>query len=1296
MSKKDLQFNETKIWEYLFRHAFVSKQYKLLYVATPKVACTSLKWWFASLEGYSPKIFETAESIESNPDLVVHDLFPVVAPGVTGLKAEDLATPMCSDEYFRFAVVRNPYKRIFSAWQSKLLMREPLQSAPYIKYDFFWMPIKNAHDIASAFEAFLVHLVSQEAPNYMDDHWTPQVTILRPDIISYTKLVQIENPKKLTAALGNHLGPNFLDPFLNYHKNESLIPYSPRFFTKKAVALIQSLYKEDFQIFGYDNVMPSSKYEFSSQQLDIAIQAIHLVRGRHNRLAQIRTALSSQITNLNHAVFDQGLQIDILRQTIEEQDHLLQHNTAQMAESDIQIDILRQTIQEQDHLLQHNTAQMAESDIQINSLRLSMTANIDLVQRLTLELANRDTQIASLNQSISEKSRLVNDISMQLTGRDIQIADLNKDISEQQLGIQELQSIVEFRDNQITNLIQTVTNLEEHRTQLLLSNSWKLTRPIRFVARCLKYQGITPGDRNAIIQKLRVFSKQLSFLGKYRPLLSRLFIRITGWTVTVPENTKPRYFDDFQEANTALSIPSDMAKQISNPYSHIIPFFGPRNQYGKRRAAILTNMLLDWNDGHPRFGGGERYALEIACLLQELGIDVTFFQPSYRGFGEGEYFGFPVRTFPPSDSYGEFHYSACTYFTNQTMGYDHVYYHLPEYASGVFREDGLLTCHGIWFDHNNYPGSFFRTSEWFRHLFRAFANPNGIVSVDTHSISFIRDIWPELSDHITYLPNFFDKNKYKPDNSKRRPEKLTVLFPRRAQINRGSRIFPQIVANIPYELNIEWIGEGDDVDMAIIKEVCAKDKRVKFGSANFDEMPARYQHADIVVIPSIASEGTSLSCIEALASGCAVIATNVGGLSDLIHDGVNGLLVDPNYQSISNAINYLVENNLERQRLQNAAPESIAFLELTHWRSKWTNFFLKHGWIDNQAYDLWRTKNTNSMPSDKMHPSASWVIFTRNAIHGGVESIIREQSKMLNAPVVVCGGLDEKDVCPFDYIRADSSSALRDIIRDYDVILYHWLPNWALDVIKESGKICIEFVHRIDTCDNDKSIPSGLLTHSKFLAEYVAKEYGNRCRIIEHPIDTALFVPSNRNGTYIGAITSYYDTKGIDIFLRAWSIIQQDYPELHVRFYGSGDQRSNLEALATRLGVLAEFCPPTKTPWKALLEYKCFVLPSRVEGFPMAVLEALAMNIPVVASDLPGVLEFNANAISRGFLPYIHTARSQNVSDFANAIRQTLENKNNFESRDYISKYFSLKKHLDNLLNSKVEFTVARRQIVNR
>ena len=58
-------------------------------------------------------------------------------------------------------------------------------------------------------------------------------------------------------------------------------------------------------------------------------------------------------------------------------------------------------------------------------------------------------------------------------------------------------------------------------------------------------------------------------------------------------------------------------------------------------------------------------------------------------------------------------------------------------------------------------------------------------------------------------------------------------------------------------------------------------------------MPQVYRYADIVLIPTKAAEGTSLSCLEAMASGRAVIAGCVGGLSDLIVDGYNGLLLRP-------------------------------------------------------------------------------------------------------------------------------------------------------------------------------------------------------------------------------------------------------------------------------------------------------------------------------------------------------------------------------------------------------------------
>ena len=49
---------------------------------------------------------------------------------------------------------------------------------------------------------------------------------------------------------------------------------------------------------------------------------------------------------------------------------------------------------------------------------------------------------------------------------------------------------------------------------------------------------------------------------------------------------------------------------------------------------------------------------------------------------------------------------------------------------------------------------------------------------------------------------------------------------------------------------------------------------------------------DMLVLPSL-YEDLSSALIEAMAAGLPVVATRVGGTADLVHDGVNGLLVAP-------------------------------------------------------------------------------------------------------------------------------------------------------------------------------------------------------------------------------------------------------------------------------------------------------------------------------------------------------------------------------------------------------------------
>ncbi|HNO75682.1 MAG TPA: glycosyltransferase family 4 protein [Nitrosomonas mobilis] len=885
--------------------------------------------------------------------------------------------------------------------------------------------------------------------------------------------------------------------------------------------------------------------------------------------------------------------------------------------------------------------------------------------RLTVPLAEHRSQIASLNQAVAE--------------RDGRLSDLNR--------------VVEEHGAHVLHLTQAANSYYEHLTKLLASRSWKITRPMRAVAHFIKWGGLTNSDRGRLYKHAKRIYHRFPVSYETKLLFKKYFLKMTGWT---PATLVIANAANAMRVTPAVAVVPGVvggaATQISESVSRLgtllqcqtgdnrIPYFGVRRQEGRRSVAILTNQLLDWSDGRPRFGGGERYALELARLLKELSFDVTFYQPSFHAPGEGEYYGFKVVLLRTADSIGEFHHGLCTEFTELTKDFDHVYYHLPEHASGKVREDGLMTCHGIWFDHNNYPDSIFRTPEWFQQLYSAFSSPRCVVSVDTNSIGVIRSLWPELTAKMRFIPNFYDATLYFPRPELRNQERLTILFPRRSQINRGSRIFGEIVSLLPQGVEIIWLGEGDPVDTQIVKDVCKKDPRASFAVADFDQMPQWYQKADIAVIPTIACEGTSLSCLEALAAGCAVVSTNVGGLPDLVYDGMNGLLVDPDARSIAAAINRLIIDRELRERLQRSASETAHHFELKNWRERWVDVLHDCGWVSDRAIDTWKVQQ-GCRGLFKTRQSDKWLILTRNAIHGGVESLIREEAKGLKAPVVVCGGHDRKDNCPFEYTRADNPKTLERVITEYNIILYHWLPDWCLDVLRRSGKRCIEFVHRTDTADSDKTVPTALVTHSAFLARYIHEASGRSCRVVDHPIAIDRFKPHRLKGQFVGAITSYYDTKGIDIFLQAWAEIKNRFPDYGVRFYGVGDDLPKFRKLACDLGLDVDFRDATREPWEAMKDFACFVVPSRIEGLPVAILEALAMNIPVVASDLPGMVEFNQLSEARGYARFVHLARTEDPQDFAAVMSQILERSIEHNSSAYINDYYSPEKHCTDLVS---------------
>jgi glycosyltransferase involved in cell wall biosynthesis len=100
--------------------------------------------------------------------------------------------------------------------------------------------------------------------------------------------------------------------------------------------------------------------------------------------------------------------------------------------------------------------------------------------------------------------------------------------------------------------------------------------------------------------------------------------------------------------------------------------------------------------------------------------------------------------------------------------------------------------------------------------------------------------------------------------------------------------------------------------------------------------------------------------------------------------------------------------------------------------------------------------------------------------------------------------------------------------------------------------------------------------------------------------------------------------KGFDLLLEAWAAASAARPGWVLRIHGAGPEREALEGQAQRLGITGsvEFAGPTDEIAAALVRGSVFAAPSRAEGFPMALLEAMACGLPCVAFDCaPGVRE---------------------------------------------------------------------------
>jgi glycosyltransferase involved in cell wall biosynthesis len=129
------------------------------------------------------------------------------------------------------------------------------------------------------------------------------------------------------------------------------------------------------------------------------------------------------------------------------------------------------------------------------------------------------------------------------------------------------------------------------------------------------------------------------------------------------------------------------------------------------------------------------------------------------------------------------------------------------------------------------------------------------------------------------------------------------------------------------------------------------------------------------------------------------------------------------------------------------------------------------------------------------------------------------------------------------------------------------------------------------------------------------------------------------------------EKKGQDILIRALSILKNDGIECFCKFVGEGESIEYLEALAKKYSLAdnIEFLGNRSDVPELLANAGIFVLPSRHEGFGIAIIEAMAAGIPVIASSIDGPREIITNG-QNGLL-----FESDNEVDLAEKIKMLMD-----------------------------------------
>lgn len=236
------------------RRAYVIPERRVLFISVGKNACTSIKWMLAGLAGEDPEDLRPRLGFYPNRDAGVHSRYSwKKTPRLTDIPREMRRGISPENGWMVFAVVRDPRSRLFSAWESKYLLRNP---AYVRRMDRSWAPRvpEGPQDVIDDFAKFVFALEADPDHEVFqgDTHFRAQTFVLAEDVVPYSRIYDISQLGTLVSDLTAHVRANgYTGPDLELASfNDTPLTANREVFAGGVREAIEKIYAADFDRFG--------------------------------------------------------------------------------------------------------------------------------------------------------------------------------------------------------------------------------------------------------------------------------------------------------------------------------------------------------------------------------------------------------------------------------------------------------------------------------------------------------------------------------------------------------------------------------------------------------------------------------------------------------------------------------------------------------------------------------------------------------------------------------------------------------------------------------------------------------------------------------------------------------------------------------------------------------------------------------------------------------------------------------------------------------------------------------------